>query len=307
MRLEKFGKELELLLLLTDNNNYTAQQLADKLSVTRRNLYYYLDYFRKNGFSVVKSGVYYRIDPNSKFFKNLHNNIVFTTDEARYLRKLLDSSQKKDLMLSNLKVKLDRYYGFEGSFSPTALKRIHNHVRALKEAIESKNVVVLKGYSSPHSKTYSDRVVEPFKFMNDDMDIRCYEIQSGMCKTFKVSRIQSIETMDVFWMNEDKHREVFTDIFMFSGDRKMPIKLRLGQLAYNILLEEYPMAQPHIAPDVDGEHWIFKANMASYLGIGRFVLGLFHDIELLQDKNFKQYIAQCIEQMKVRAHLFTEE
>lgn len=27
MRLDKFGNELDLLLLLTDNNNYTAQQL----------------------------------------------------------------------------------------------------------------------------------------------------------------------------------------------------------------------------------------------------------------------------------------
>jgi len=34
MRLDKFGNELELLLRLTDNNNYTAQQLADMIHVT---------------------------------------------------------------------------------------------------------------------------------------------------------------------------------------------------------------------------------------------------------------------------------
>lgn len=58
------------------------------------------------------------------------------------------------------------------------------------------------------------------------------------------------------------------------------------------------MAQPYVAPDKDGKHWIFKADMVSYLGIGRFVLGLFHDIEILHDAKFKQYIAQCIEQMQ---------
>lgn len=298
MRLDKFGNELDLLLLLTDNNNYTAQQLADQLHVSRRNLYYYLEYFRRSGFQVVKTGAYYRIDPSSRFFKRLHSNIALTVDEARYLRRLLENSHQKDMMTTLLKTKLDRYYGLEGSFSPTALKRIHQHIRALKEAIASKNVVVLKGYSSPHSRTVSDRMVEPFLLMNDDMDVRCYEIQSGVCKTFKLSRIQRIDTMDVFWMNEDKHREVFTDIFMFSGDQKLPIKLRLGQLAYNILIEEYPMAQSHVAPDKDGKHWIFKADMVSYLGIGRFVLGLFHDIEILHDAKFKQYIAQCIEQMQ---------
>ena len=236
MRLDKFGNELDLLLLLTDNNNYTAQQLADQLHVSRRNLYYYLEYFRRSGFQVVKTGAYYRIDPSSRFFKRLHSNIALTVDEARYLRRLLENSHQKDMMTTLLKTKLDRYYGLEGSFSPTALKRIHQHIRALKEAIASKNVVVLKGYSSPHSRTVSDRMVEPFLLMNDDMDVRCYEIQSGVCKTFKLSRVQRIDTMDVFWMNEDKHREVFTDIFMFSGDQKLPIKLRLGQLAYNICL-----------------------------------------------------------------------
>lgn len=119
-----------------------------------------------------------------------------------------------------------------------------------------------------------------------------------MCKTFKVSRIKSVEVMDVFWVNQAKHRDLFTDIFMFSGDEKLPVKLRLGQLAYNLLLEEYPQSQPFLAPEKDGKHWIFKAEVASYLGIGRFVLGLFQDVEVLQDQRFKQYVACRVEQMR---------
>jgi len=298
MRLEKFGNELELLLMLTDNNNYTAQQLADRLCVTRRNLYYYLDYLRNSGFQVIKTGACYRLDPNSKFFRRLHDNIVFTKEEAAYLRRMLEASNKKDLILATLKTKLDRYYSLEGSFSPAALKRIHNNVRTLKEAMETQSVVVLRGYSSPHSNTVSDRVVEPYLLMNDDLDVRCYEMRSDMCKTFKVSRIKSVEVMDVFWVNQAKHRDLFTDIFMFSGDEKLPVKLRLGQLAYNLLLEEYPQSQPFLAPEKDGRHWIFKAEVASYLGIGRFVLGLFQDVEVLQDQRFKQYVACRVEQMR---------
>ena len=98
-------------------------------------------------------------------------------------------------------------------------------------------------------------------------------------------------------MNQAKHRDLFTDIFMFSGDEKLPVKLRLGQLSYNLLLEEYPQSQPFLAPEKDEKHWIFKADVASYLGIGRFVLGLFQDIEVLQDQRFRQYIADCVEQM----------
>jgi len=294
MRLDKFGNELELLLLLTDNNNYTAQQLADMIHVTRRNLYYYLEYLHKSGFVVVKRGPYYRLDPSSRFFKKLHDNIIFTQEEAGYLRRILEASDKKDVKLTMLKTKLERYYGLEDMFTPSTLKRIHNNVRALKDAIEAKNVVTLKGYSSPHSKTVSDRIVEPFLLMNDDMDVRCYEIHSDMCKTFKLSRINSIEVMDVYWMNQDKHREVYTDIFMFSGDVKCPIRLRLGQLSYNLLLEEYPQSQSFLAPESNEKHWILDTDVVSYLGIGRFVLGLFQDIEILGDDSFKEYIADCI-------------
>lgn len=41
MRMTKYGRELDLILLLTENTSYTAQQLADRLGITRRNLYYY--------------------------------------------------------------------------------------------------------------------------------------------------------------------------------------------------------------------------------------------------------------------------
>ena len=49
MRMDKYGRELDLILLLTDNANYTTQQLADRLGITRRNVYYYLDYLRDCG------------------------------------------------------------------------------------------------------------------------------------------------------------------------------------------------------------------------------------------------------------------
>ena len=43
MRMDKYGRELDLILILTENNSYTAQQIADRLGITRRNLYSYFD------------------------------------------------------------------------------------------------------------------------------------------------------------------------------------------------------------------------------------------------------------------------
>ena len=56
MRMDKYGRELDLILILTENNSYTAQQIADRLGITRRNLYYYFDYLRDCGFNLQKTG-----------------------------------------------------------------------------------------------------------------------------------------------------------------------------------------------------------------------------------------------------------
>ena len=46
MRHDKLEKELSLLLCLTENHNYTINELCEKLSLSRRMLYYYLESFR---------------------------------------------------------------------------------------------------------------------------------------------------------------------------------------------------------------------------------------------------------------------
>lgn len=70
--MDKYGRELDLILILTENNSYTAQQIADRLGITRRNLYYYFDYLRDCGFNLQKTGTTYRLDRSSSFFRRLH-------------------------------------------------------------------------------------------------------------------------------------------------------------------------------------------------------------------------------------------
>ena len=59
MRMDKYGRELDLILILTENASYTAQQIADRLGITRRNLYYYFDYLGSNNIVVFLTIQYY--------------------------------------------------------------------------------------------------------------------------------------------------------------------------------------------------------------------------------------------------------
>ncbi|MBQ6187877.1 MAG: WYL domain-containing protein [Prevotella sp.] len=293
MRLNKYGRELDLILLLTGGGSYTAQQLADKLGITRRSLYYYLEYLRDSGFLFHKSGAYYRIDRQSPFFRQLRENIVLNEGEAAFVYQMLDGLDDKNLTAQTIKSKLERYYNMGDISSPAVKRRRRRNVDTLKQAMAQRKMVVLRGYSSPHSHSVSDRIVEPFLIFNEEFDVRCYEVKAQMNKTFKTSRMKSVEILDVPWVHEDLHKEIFTDIFGFSGDERIRVQLRLGQLAYNIMLEEHPDSELCITRENDS-HWLLDIDVVSMLGIGRFVMGLYADIDVLGGDELKAYIdEQC--------------
>ena len=289
MRLNKYGRELDLILLLTGGGSYTAQQLADKLGITRRSLYYYLEYLRDSGFLFHKSGAYYRIDRQSPFFRQLRENIVLNEGEAAFVYQMLDGLDDKNLTAQTIKSKLEHYYNMGDISSPAVKRRRRRNVDTLKQAMAQRKMVVLRGYSSPHSHSVSDRIVEPFLIFNEELDVRCYEVKAQMNKTFKTSRMKSVEILDVPWVHEDLHKEIFTDIFGFSGEERIRVQLRLGQLAYNIMLEEHPDSELCITRE-DDSHWLLDIDVVSMLGIGRFVMGLYADIDVLGGDELKAYI-----------------
>ena len=298
MRHDKLARELRLLLLLTDNRNYTVSDLCQQVGIERRNLYYYLDFFRLAGFQVVKNRTFYHIDRQSPFFRELLDNINFTRDEAILLRKLLSGAEKDHPLVQHLQQKLDRFYDLR-IFTDVKLKaQLVENISTIQRAIEQKQLVKLVNYSSPSSGTVGDRIIEPFQFLGDTINIRGYELSSHKNKTYKLTRLERVELIDLRWSHEKKHREVFTDCFLFSGEHTYHIHLRLGQLSCNLLKEEYPQAAGNLTP-YDESHWDLHLDVCDYRGIGRFVLGLWEDIEILGSDVFKAYINEKILQ---RAH-----
>ena len=297
MRHDKLERELRLLLLLAENHNYTIEELCGKVGISRRNLYYYLEFFRDSGFKVEKRGAYYSIDRSSPFFDHLVSRISFTEEEAVLLRRMLDKAEHGNALIANLKRKLKQFYDFDILADEQLSEHAVQNIGPLYDAIKLQRQVILKGYSSPHSQTVRDRFVEPFLLLNNNNEVRCYEPSSGMSKTFKVSRMQGVQVLDSEWAYADRHRRMYTDVFMFSGEELMPVELTLGPLSYNILREEYPQAMPYVADGIDGRH-LLRLDVCSYAGIGRFVLGLYDDIRVLGGDGFKQYLAAKIASMR---------
>lgn len=294
--MDKYGRELDLILLLADNGSYTAQEIADRLGITRRHLYNYFDYLRDCGFLLVKTGTRYHLDRSSPFFRRLHENIALSEDEAAYICRRLATSDQSDYTAQRVCQKLSRTFNIPDVVNPEVQRRVDQCMSRLKEAMAARRMVSLHNYSSPHSHTVSDRIVEPYMMKNDGRDVRCHEISSHINKTFKLSRMESVEILDVPWVFENKHKDVYTDMFMFSGEQRHTVTLHLGQLSHNLMIEEYPQSEKCITANDDGS-WTFHTDVVSFLGIGRFVLGLYDDIKIVGCPQFIDYINEKIKSM----------
>lgn len=289
MRFDKLKKQLELLILLSDGRNYTIEELCERMELSRRNFYYLLDFIKHAGFIVFKNQGCYHIDRRSPFFTQLLQTIQFTDRDVKTIHSVLTMAGNDSEMVNQLRQKLENAYSLSVSADSPVRRQMDSNLKMLRKAMNEKKTVRLVGYSSPHSHTVKDRIVEPFLLLHDNQDVRCHELVSGVNKTFKISRMAGVEMLDTPWLHEDSHRQVFTDIFMFSSEERHRVRLRLGQLSHNLFMEEYPQGAHYVTPNEDGS-WLLDIEVCDYRGLGRFVLGLFKDIEVVEGDGFKAYM-----------------
>ena len=102
----KIERLLRLMKMLTANNRYTIEDLADKLDMSPRTVYRYIDTFREAGFVVKKSGNYIKLDKQSPYFKDISQLVHFTDEEAHILKSAIESIDENNVIKQNLKSKL---------------------------------------------------------------------------------------------------------------------------------------------------------------------------------------------------------
>jgi predicted DNA-binding transcriptional regulator YafY len=292
---DRFGKQLRVIITMLDGQYHSAAELSEILGTTRRNFYFLLQQLRSNGFTIEKEGSKYALHPLSPVFQTLFSVCNFTNEEAVYMHSLLSAASKDNVMAGILQSKLERFYGLKYFTSVTLQRKVYLNILHLMKAIKHKRIVVLHDYASSHSQTVSDRIVEPYLFLGNKTDVRAFEPKSGMNKSFKITRIGKVEILDASWFNEAQHKDVFTDMFLFSGEVRLPIELRFDVVAHNLMLEEYPHSAKYMTEEKDN-HWLFKTDVVKYEGIARFILGLYNHVEILGDEGLKNFVSKAIDE-----------
>lgn len=293
----KIERLLRLIMLMVNKVDYTIEDIADKLCITPRSVYRYINTLRVCGFVVdkKKSNLYKLVKiPNCSV--DFNRLVYFSDEEACIINSLISSLDNTNSLKTTLQKKLCAIYDLTNLADFVTDKSSAICVEKLGKAIRNKRKVILKNYESGHSQTISDRLIEPFAFGTNYIDILAYDIQKHENRIYKIARIAEVIILPDVWEYEHEHKKISTDCFRMNGTETIPVKLELSLRAKNLLMEEYPLAEKDIR-QVAGK-WILKTTVRSLEGVGRFAIGLAADIAIIDSPVLEKYV-----QNYVQAHL----
>jgi predicted DNA-binding transcriptional regulator YafY len=289
----KILRVLQLISLLKSGPPKSISHLKGVLDSSERTVYRYLDLLEAVGFVVHRDAENrVSIDPGGSGKPEL----VFSSEEARFVRDLVVSSGRKSKLTDSVLQKLHVNSDIEVGSTLLLRARLGTMVRQLSEAIRLKKQVVLKKYHSANSNEISDRLVEPIRFTENYQSLAAYEVATGKNKYFNLERITNVSVSKKEQRYAHKHRFSPPDVFGFSDNgNRHTIDLSLSLRASVILQEEYPQTAPLIKKEK--RNYRFRANVYDLKPVTRFVLGFYGEVKVNGSAPFKRHVAQQLLKM----------
>ena len=293
MEQARIERTLRLMRLMSGNVYLTVGQLAKRLDTSTRSIYRYIDTFKTSGFAVEKiDDSIYRLISMPSGYKDLQKLVYFSEEEARVLTYLIESLDETNSLKSSLYRKLCAVCDTKSIKEYSGTSKNAANVQALGNAMKDRKTVILKDYSSSSSGTVRDRMVEPFEFTNNHIDIWAYDCEKKDVRLFKIARIGWVDILPIDWQHEDEHDKGYLDAFRMQGKTQTHVRLEMTLRAKNLLCEEFPLAEPDIT-EKDGKY-ILDTKVSKMEGVGRFVIGLMGDIRVLDSPELVAYIDDYI-------------
>lgn len=280
-------RTFKLIRLLKQRPGKTLSQLAQLIGCDPRHVRRYMETLEEAGFLIDKEG---QRPPRFYLYEDeRRQQATFTEEEAQLLQLALSALPATNPLLVPLRQKVYQ----QSTLLPVADTLVDQHqglvVAQLAEAIRERQQVQLLRYYSANSNTISNRLVEPHSFSDHYTQLTAYEPESDTVKTFKIQRIEGVELLKT--AQTKLPAEIVADPFGWPG---LPVRvsLRLTQMAHRLLMEEHPLTRPDIRPiPTDGTFpYGYTGEVRSWVGIGRFVLGLPGQVEIDGPEPFRAYV-----------------
>ena len=286
---QKLLRVFRLIRMLAQPPGRSIDDLAISLDITRRSVYRYLELLESIGYLLDKdmNGRYFLFTPTTE-----EQPYQFTPEETDLLRQLIESGANDHVLRDSLMRKM--YLNTD--LLPMA-DQIRNAyagrvVRLLSEAIQNQVQAKLLSYYSASRGTASDRLVEPIHLTDNFRMLAAYEPESEQVKHFKIDRVQDVEVLST--PRTQEINVAGPDTFGMSGAETFPLELRLSPLAFRLMIEEFPATRPFIDTVSGDLPFRFVGEVRSFVGIGRFILGLPKEISVVAPTDLIQYLENQI-------------
>ncbi len=274
----------QLIHFLKSKPSKPIRSIAKRLEASERTVYRYLDMLKDLGFDVVR-------DDNNRYALNAESSFdtpTFTSQEARYLKRLVQTSGKKVQLNASILQKLAHLHDDPLNTNLIVQAQIGQWVETISHAIIDKKQIKIEQYASANSLSISDRVIEPICFTDNYRSIAAFEPLTQRCKFFNLERMGNVVLLEKKFAHESKHEFRPPDAFGFQGDQaNKVIELSMNLRAYLILKEEYPMC---IARIVKKDKYHLKIKVQGFMAPARFVKGMKEDVKVLGSKAFIEYL-----------------
>jgi len=290
---QKILRVFKLINLLQAPIGKPVHRLAEVLETDERTIYRYFKLLEALGFEVVKEFSKYKIKQRPGQDTAL-NYSTFSPEESNWLKSLIESQGKSNLLRDSLLQKLQLRSEVKQGTEQLFKANLGKFVDQIGRGISAKKQIWLKDYYSLSSETVSDRLVEPVGFSSDYENIHAFESDSMSMKVFKVERIGEVVIATEGWKNEANHELPGEAIFGFTGRNKFSVKLKLSKRAYQLMLEEHPNALPFMSIK-NRNHYYFQGEIPQLPGLARFILGLPGAIKVEEGEEMKTYLKEQLE------------
>lgn len=293
MSLAILERQLQLLRFLARNSRLNVDEVAVRMGFSRRQVYRYIEVFRQAGLEFENHGSVYHLLPSSPLVDDLSQAAYLSPDEARIVYQMLNLLPTPNARVRGIKGRLAHAYS--RAHLPEEdidIKGEHNLQQILR-AIENRHQVVLHRYHSHNSDTITDRLVEPYCLVNGGSDVRCYELASQQSKSFRLTRMEQVEILPQEWQNEDCHTLPDTDPFGYFSNEEQQVQLLMTARAFQLYCEEVDPHPQYEEGRPDGRI-ILHTSYCHPAGIGRFILGLPGEVEVVGDEALSNYLAEQI-------------
>lgn len=287
----KIERLLQLIMMMSGKTDYSIEDISVRLGITPRSVYRYIETLRNAGFAVEKRhSNMYKLVRMPNFSVDLNKLIYFTEEEAFIINKLINAIDGTNTLKAGLLKKLSAIYSLTSIAELVTDNKTSEIIEIIGKAIQTKSQVTLIDYESANSHTKSDRHIEPFAFTTNYIDVWAYDIDKHENRIFKISRTGKAEISENEWEYEPLHSIGHTDCFRMNGLDRIHVRLRLSLRAKNLLIEEYPLSAQHIIET--GDKYILDTDVCDLAGIGRFVIGLAAEIEIIDSPELEAYVQQ---------------